>query len=72
MRYLRIKLAYDGSDFVGWQVQPKQRTVQDAVQRAWRRVADHVDCWIAERANRQRRTRAGPGVQCGHAGGVHV
>ncbi len=38
LRFLRIKLAYDGRDFVGWQVQPGQRSVQDDLQRAWRAV----------------------------------
>ena len=34
MRNLRIKLAYDGTDFHGWQVQPSQRTIQGTLQEA--------------------------------------
>ena len=32
MRNIRIKLAYDGTDFHGWQVQPNQATIQGALQ----------------------------------------
>ena len=32
MRNIRIKLAYDGTDFRGWQVQPNQATIQGALQ----------------------------------------
>ena len=34
MRNLSIKLAYDGTDFHGWQVQPNQSTIQGALQEA--------------------------------------
>jgi tRNA pseudouridine38-40 synthase len=34
MRTLKICLAYDGTDFAGWQVQPHQRTVQGVVEEA--------------------------------------
>lgn len=46
---LRIDLAYDGTDFVGWAHQPGLRSVQAEVERALRQVArlseaDHVVC----------------------------
>lgn len=41
MRNLRMIIAYDGTDFHGWQRQPGQRTVQDVVEQAVRRVVRH-------------------------------
>ncbi|MBI2677765.1 MAG: tRNA pseudouridine(38-40) synthase TruA [Candidatus Koribacter versatilis] len=38
MRTLKITLAYDGSDFFGWQVQPGKPTVQAALAEALERV----------------------------------
>ena len=32
MRWLKLTLAYDGTDFCGWQVQPNQRSVQGVLQ----------------------------------------
>jgi tRNA pseudouridine38-40 synthase len=37
-RRVRLDLAYDGTDFAGWQVQPGVRTVQGVVSRALERV----------------------------------
>jgi tRNA pseudouridine38-40 synthase len=34
MRVIRLTLAYDGTDFCGWQRQPRTRTVQGEVERA--------------------------------------
>jgi tRNA pseudouridine38-40 synthase len=38
MPVIRLTLAYDGSAFCGWQVQPNQRTVQTTVEKAIRKV----------------------------------
>ena len=38
---IALKLEYDGSAFAGWQRQPGQRTVQQVVEAALSRVADH-------------------------------
>ena len=34
MRTIKLTLAYDGSEFVGWQIQPNRPTVQAAVMEA--------------------------------------
>jgi tRNA pseudouridine38-40 synthase len=34
MRNIRLVLAYDGTDFFGWQTQPGQRTVQETLEQA--------------------------------------
>jgi tRNA pseudouridine38-40 synthase len=34
MRYFKLTLAYDGTDFAGWQVQPGERTVQATLEKA--------------------------------------
>jgi tRNA pseudouridine38-40 synthase len=35
MRTLKLTLAYDGTDFAGWQVQENKRTVQGVLEDAW-------------------------------------
>jgi tRNA pseudouridine38-40 synthase len=41
MRNLMITLAYDGSEFHGWQFQPETRTVQGCLEQSLRRVLRH-------------------------------
>lgn len=41
MRNIKLVLAYDGTDFDGWQRQPRGRTVQDAVEKALTKMHKH-------------------------------
>lgn len=38
MRSLKLTIAYDGTDFVGWQVQPTGRSVQAELEKAWQTI----------------------------------
>lgn len=40
-RNIRLLIAYDGTEFHGWQHQPGYRTVQESIQQAIRRVVRH-------------------------------
>ena len=40
-RNLKLVIAYDGTDFCGWQKQPGERTVQDDIEQVLRRVLRH-------------------------------
>jgi tRNA pseudouridine38-40 synthase len=41
MRNLKLTLAYDGTNFHGWQVQPQLRTVQGELEQALRKLFNH-------------------------------
>ncbi len=41
MRNLKLTLAYDGTDFHGWQVQPHLRTIQGELQQALQKLFNH-------------------------------
>src|SRR5882762_9194365 len=47
MRTLKLTLAYDGTDFCGWQFQPGRRTVQQTVQDTLAKVTDETSCVTA-------------------------
>jgi tRNA pseudouridine38-40 synthase len=38
MSCFKLTLAYDGTEFSGWQAQPERRTVQGELERAWREI----------------------------------
>ncbi|MGI9515529.1 MAG: tRNA pseudouridine(38-40) synthase TruA [Pirellulaceae bacterium] len=38
MRYLKLTIAYDGTDYVGWQVQPNGVSIQQRLEEAWQNV----------------------------------
>ncbi len=35
MRYLKLTVAYDGTDYVGWQIQPNGISIQECLEAAW-------------------------------------
>lgn len=38
MANFKLTVAYDGTNFCGWQTQPSQRTVQSVVEKAWQEI----------------------------------
>lgn len=52
MRNIRLKLAYDGTDFHGFQIQPEVRTVQGAVENAlWELTRERIRLIAAGRTD---------------------
>lgn len=52
MRNIRLVLAYDGTDYVGWQVQPNGLSVQAVVEQALAALLGHdVHVWAAGRTD---------------------
>jgi tRNA pseudouridine38-40 synthase len=47
MRTLKLTLAYDGTDFAGWQIQPGQRTIQQTLQEAVERITGERSSVVA-------------------------
>src|SRR5881398_3176720 len=41
MRNLKLTIAYDGTDFHGWQIQPQLRTIQGELQQALQTLFNH-------------------------------
>lgn len=38
MRHLKLTIAYDGTDYVGWQVQPNGIAIQQRLEEGWKKV----------------------------------
>ena len=47
MRFIKLTLSYDGTDFAGWQVQPHKRTVQDTFQQAIHKLTGQATSVVA-------------------------
>jgi tRNA pseudouridine38-40 synthase len=41
MRNLKLTIAYDGTGFHGWQIQPEQRTIQGELQQTFQKLFNH-------------------------------
>ncbi len=39
MRHIKLVISYDGTDYVGWQVQPNGRSIQQCLETAWASVS---------------------------------
>ena len=47
MRNIRLTLAYDGTNYVGWQVQPNGRSLQVTVERAIEKLTGETVSLVA-------------------------
>ena len=61
MRTLKIVLAYDGTDFVGWQRQAAGASIQGRLEEALAAIEGRPVTVVGRRPHRRRRARAGPG-----------
>ena len=51
-RWLKLTIAYDGTNYAGWQVQPDKPTVQGAIEAAWNEITqEHVRITAAGRTD---------------------
>ncbi len=53
-RIIKLTLAYDGTDFAGWQIQANARTVQGTVQGILERISGEPIVADGERTDRRR------------------
>ena len=52
MRTLKLTLAYDGGDFIGWQRQPIGQSIQGELERAFKEIeGKHIDVHGAGRTD---------------------
>ena len=57
-RNIILHLAYDGSAYHGWQMQKRDRTVQETLEQALTQICGHpVKCVGCGRTHRRRRSR---------------
>ncbi len=63
MENIKLVIEYDGSDFVGWQVQPTGPSVQGALERALGEILQEPIATVAAGLYRRRRA-------CPRTGGV--
>ena len=38
MRNIKLTIAYDGENYVGWQLQPNGVSVQEVLEKAWQEI----------------------------------
>ena len=51
-RWVKLTVAYDGTAYAGWQIQPDRPTVQGVVERAWQEITqEHVRVTAAGRTD---------------------
>ena len=46
MRTLKLTLAYDGAAYAGWQVQPRDVTVQGTLEAVWTKISQETGCIV--------------------------
>ena len=63
MRTFKLTLAYDGTDYSGWQFQPGRVTLQETLERALAKITGQGGSRRGQRPHRRRGARAGAGRQ---------